>query len=78
MRLRPLGEQTEAAMQKVARPADLQSDRGLRVQIGEEKVLLVRDGDAVRAYSALAPTRRVRWKKALYATVVAHAQRSSR
>jgi NADPH-dependent 2,4-dienoyl-CoA reductase/sulfur reductase-like enzyme/nitrite reductase/ring-hydroxylating ferredoxin subunit len=42
-------------MQKVATLSALRDDRGLRVEIGEEKILLVRDGDAVRAYSALCP-----------------------
>lgn len=42
-------------MQQVATLAALSEDRGLRVEIGEEKILLVRDGDAVRAYSAICP-----------------------
>ena len=42
-------------MEKVASLADLPEDRGLRVEVGGEKILLVRDGDAVRAYSAICP-----------------------
>ncbi len=42
-------------MQKVTTLAALREDRGLRVEIREEKILLIRDGDAVRAYSALCP-----------------------
>jgi len=42
-------------MQKVASLADLPVDRGLRVEVGGEQILLVRDGDAVRAYSAICP-----------------------
>jgi apoptosis-inducing factor 3 len=42
-------------MQKVAKLAELRIDRGLRVEIDDEKILLVRDGDAVRAYSAVCP-----------------------
>src|SRR5580658_6219005 len=42
-------------MEKVASLAELHEDRGLRVEVGGEKILLVRDGDAVRAYSAICP-----------------------
>ncbi len=42
-------------MPKVASLANLPADRGLRVEVGGEAVLLVRDGDAVRAYSATCP-----------------------
>jgi apoptosis-inducing factor 3 len=42
-------------MQRVATFSALPSDRGLRVQIGNKKILLVRDGDAVRAYSSVCP-----------------------
>jgi len=42
-------------VRKVAKLAALREDRGLRVEIGDEKIMLVRDGDAVRAYSALCP-----------------------
>ena len=42
-------------MQSVARLSDLRDDRALRVEIGDEKILLVRHGDAVRAYSAVCP-----------------------
>jgi len=42
-------------MQKVASLSALPVDRGLRVDIGDKKILLVRDGDAVRAYSAVCP-----------------------
>ncbi|MBN9560616.1 MAG: FAD-dependent oxidoreductase [Alphaproteobacteria bacterium] len=43
------------AMRKVAKLAALREDRGLRVEIGDEKIMLLRDGDAVRAYSAICP-----------------------
>jgi len=42
-------------LRKMTTLAALREDRGLRVEIGDEKILLVRDGDAVRAYSALCP-----------------------
>src|SRR6185437_5366416 len=42
-------------VRKVAKLAALREDRGLRVESGDEKIMLVRDGDAVRAYSALCP-----------------------
>jgi NADPH-dependent 2,4-dienoyl-CoA reductase/sulfur reductase-like enzyme/nitrite reductase/ring-hydroxylating ferredoxin subunit len=42
-------------MKKVASLPDLPEDRGLRVEVDGEKILLVRDGDAVRAYSAICP-----------------------
>jgi NADPH-dependent 2,4-dienoyl-CoA reductase/sulfur reductase-like enzyme/nitrite reductase/ring-hydroxylating ferredoxin subunit len=42
-------------MGKVASLAQLRSDRGLRVEAGGQQMLLVRDGDAVRAYSAVCP-----------------------
>jgi nitrite reductase/ring-hydroxylating ferredoxin subunit len=42
-------------MRKVAEFAELAEDRGKRVEIGEEKILLVRDGRAVRAYAAACP-----------------------
>lgn len=42
------------AMQRVANLSALPADRGLRVDIGDMKVLLVRDDEAVRAYSARA------------------------
>ncbi|MFZ2108485.1 MAG: FAD-dependent oxidoreductase [Roseiarcus sp.] len=42
-------------MEKVATLSELRTDRGLRVEIGDKKILLVRDGDAVRAYSAVCP-----------------------
>lgn len=43
------------AMRKVAELSDLAADRGKRIEIGGEKILLVRDGDAVRAYAADCP-----------------------
>lgn len=43
------------AMRKVAELADLVDGRGKRVEVGEEKILLVRDGRAVRAYAAACP-----------------------
>jgi NADPH-dependent 2,4-dienoyl-CoA reductase/sulfur reductase-like enzyme/nitrite reductase/ring-hydroxylating ferredoxin subunit len=42
-------------VEKVADLSELREDRGLRVEIGDKKILLVRDGDAVRAYSAVCP-----------------------
>src|SRR6185437_11173052 len=42
-------------LRKMTTLAALREDRGLRVEIGDEKIMLVRDGDAVRAYSALCP-----------------------
>ncbi|HEX3350783.1 MAG TPA: FAD-dependent oxidoreductase [Acetobacteraceae bacterium] len=42
-------------MQKAAEWSQLRDDRGLRVDIGGTKILLVRDGGAVCAYSALCP-----------------------
>jgi apoptosis-inducing factor 3 len=42
-------------MEKVASLADMPEDRGLCVEVAREKILLVRDGDAVRAYSAICP-----------------------
>ena len=42
-------------MQKVASLAALPADRGLRIDIGDKKILLVRDGEAVRAYAAVCP-----------------------
>jgi nitrite reductase/ring-hydroxylating ferredoxin subunit len=45
----------KTVMEKVARLSELRTDRGLRVEIGDTKILLVRDGDAVRAYSAVCP-----------------------
>ncbi len=44
-----------ASMQKVAELGELAEGRSKRVEIGEEKILLVRDGDAVRAYVAACP-----------------------
>lgn len=43
------------SMQKVAELDELAEGRGKRVEIGGEKILLVRDGDAVRAYAAACP-----------------------
>jgi NADPH-dependent 2,4-dienoyl-CoA reductase/sulfur reductase-like enzyme/nitrite reductase/ring-hydroxylating ferredoxin subunit len=43
------------SMEKVARLADLPLERGTRVKIGETPILLVRDGDAVHAYTADCP-----------------------
>ncbi|GAA0602978.1 FAD-dependent oxidoreductase [Craurococcus roseus] len=43
------------AMRKVAEIGELAEARGKRVGIGEEKILLVRDGGAVRAYAATCP-----------------------
>jgi NADPH-dependent 2,4-dienoyl-CoA reductase/sulfur reductase-like enzyme/nitrite reductase/ring-hydroxylating ferredoxin subunit len=42
-------------MKKVASLAELPTDRGLRVEVDGQKILIVRDGDAVRAYSAVCP-----------------------
>ena len=42
-------------VEKVADLSELREDRGLRVEIADKKILLVRDGDAVRAYSAVCP-----------------------
>ena len=42
-------------MEKVASLSQLAPDRGLRIEVGGQKILLVRDGDAVRAYSAVCP-----------------------
>ncbi len=42
-------------MEKVATLAQLPVDRGLRVEVADQKILLVRDGDAVRAFSAVCP-----------------------
>jgi NADPH-dependent 2,4-dienoyl-CoA reductase/sulfur reductase-like enzyme/nitrite reductase/ring-hydroxylating ferredoxin subunit len=43
------------AVRQVAKLAALRQDRGFRVEIGGKTIMLVRDGDAVRAYSALCP-----------------------
>lgn len=42
-------------MQKVASRSQLPADRGLSVEVEGQKVLLVRDGENVRAFSALCP-----------------------
>ncbi|MGH7057017.1 MAG: FAD-dependent oxidoreductase, partial [Acetobacteraceae bacterium] len=42
-------------MRTVGNFNDLPTDRGKCVEIGSEKILLIRDGDAVRAYCALCP-----------------------
>ncbi len=43
------------SMQKVARLAELAEDRGMRVEIGDTPIMLVRDGDTVHAYTADCP-----------------------
>ncbi|WP_341963879.1 FAD-dependent oxidoreductase [Pseudomonas sp. RC10] len=43
------------AMHRVASLADLRRDRGIQVEAGEKKVVLVRHGDEVRAYQAECP-----------------------
>ncbi|MGH8420268.1 MAG: FAD-dependent oxidoreductase [Pseudomonas sp.] len=42
-------------MHRVASLADLRQDRGIQVEVGEKKILLVRHGDEVRAYQAECP-----------------------
>lgn len=42
-------------MHRVARLADLRRDRGIQVEAGETKVVLVRHGEEVRAYQAECP-----------------------
>ena len=42
-------------MHRVASLADLRRDRGIQVEVGETKVLLVRHGEEVRAYQAECP-----------------------
>lgn len=42
-------------MQRVAQLSDLREDRGLQVHVGEIDVVLVRQGDEVRAYQAQCP-----------------------
>ena len=42
-------------MERAASLKDLREDRGLKVELGGEKILLVRDGDAVRAVSSVCP-----------------------
>ena len=42
-------------MQTVAKLHDIPLDRGLEVEAGDEKILLVRDGEAVRALAAKCP-----------------------
>ncbi len=42
-------------MHRVASLADLRRDRGIQVDVGEKKVVLVRHGDEVRAYQAECP-----------------------
>ena len=42
-------------MQKVAPLAQLRADRALAVEVDGQKIILLRDGDAVRAYSAVCP-----------------------
>jgi NADPH-dependent 2,4-dienoyl-CoA reductase/sulfur reductase-like enzyme/nitrite reductase/ring-hydroxylating ferredoxin subunit len=43
------------AMHRVASLSDLRPDRGIQVEIGEKKVVLVRHGEQVRAYQAECP-----------------------
>ncbi|WCM24753.1 FAD-dependent oxidoreductase [Paraburkholderia bryophila] len=43
------------AAQRVAQLSQLRADRAERVELGGEKILLVRDGDTVRAYGAECP-----------------------
>ena len=42
-------------MPKVAALVEIPHDRGLQVEIGKQKILLVRDGEQVRAYSGTCP-----------------------
>lgn len=42
-------------MHRVASLADLRQDRGLQVEVGEKKIVLVRDGEEVRAYQGECP-----------------------
>lgn len=42
-------------MHRVASLADLRQDRGLQVEVGEKKIVLVRDGEDVRAYQGECP-----------------------
>jgi NADPH-dependent 2,4-dienoyl-CoA reductase/sulfur reductase-like enzyme/nitrite reductase/ring-hydroxylating ferredoxin subunit len=42
-------------MERVAKLTELRTDRGLCVEVGDKKILLVRDGEALRAYSAVCP-----------------------
>ncbi|SEP83500.1 NADPH-dependent 2,4-dienoyl-CoA reductase, sulfur reductase [Pseudomonas sp. NFACC02] len=42
-------------MHRVASLADLRRDRGLQVDVGEKKIVLVRDGEEVRAYQGECP-----------------------
>lgn len=42
-------------MHRVASLADLRQDRGLQVEVGETTIVLVRDGEAVRAYQGECP-----------------------
>lgn len=42
-------------MHRVASLADLRRDRGLQVEVGEKKVVLLRHGDEVRAYQGECP-----------------------
>lgn len=42
-------------MHRVANLADLRRDRGIQVEVGEKKVVLVRHGEEVRAYQAECP-----------------------
>src|SRR5277367_2654173 len=42
-------------MERVAALRQVPDDRGLRVDLGDQKILLVRDGGDIRAYSAVCP-----------------------
>ncbi len=48
----------------VARLAQLDEHRPLRVQAGNEELILIRQGDQVHAYQATAPTQVPHWMKA--------------
>lgn len=57
-------------MHRVASLADLRRDRGLQVDVGEKKIVLVRDGEEVRAYQGECPHAGRRWPMARCATAV--------
>lgn len=52
---------------RVADFADVPENRGLEVQVGDRKILLLRAGDQLRAYQGECPHAGRRWPKAQFA-----------